>query len=150
MIYSQTVSKSGPLSDEKIERALSQGLAGKFSGQKVLVLIPDHTRSLPLPKLFRMVVRILADTRQLDFRVALGTHPGVSDESINRLVGITAEERDGAFRHIKLLNHAWNDPEALATLGMMDEEEIRQLSGRSWHESLPKNVEIAILQLCHA
>ena len=56
MILSQAVSKSGPLTGQAIRKTLSEGLAGKFTGRKVLVLIPDHTRSLPLPELFRIVV----------------------------------------------------------------------------------------------
>ena len=144
MINSQAVSKSGPLNDETAEKTLVEGLAGKFSGKKVLVLIPDHTRSLPLPKLFRLVVKILDDTRQLDFMVALGTHPGLPEESFNRLVGITAEERAGAFKHVGLFNHAWNDPNALVSLGMMQEDEIRSLAGKNWHDSLPKQVDIRI------
>ena len=68
-------------------------LDGQFTNQRVLVLIPDHTRSLPLPFLFRALVDVLHDTKQLDFMVALGTHPPLSEESLNKLVGITAEER---------------------------------------------------------
>ena len=34
---------------------------------------------------------------QLDFMVALGTHPPLAEESLNRLVGITAEERQTTF-----------------------------------------------------
>jgi nickel-dependent lactate racemase len=144
MIYSQAISKTGPLSDYDIRETLSGGLAGRFTGQKVLVLIPDHTRSLPLPKLFRMVVEILADARQLDFMVALGTHPGLSDESINRLVGITTEERTGIFKHIGLLNHAWDNPAELVSLGIMAQAEIRQIAGKDWHASLPEQVDIRI------
>ncbi|MBN1136908.1 MAG: DUF2088 domain-containing protein, partial [Anaerolineae bacterium] len=62
---------------------LAKGLGGRFTGQKVLVLIPDHTRSLPLPDLFRMVVEVLYDVRELNIMVALGTHPGYSEEGLN-------------------------------------------------------------------
>jgi lactate racemase len=144
MIQTQVVSQSGPLKDSNIRETLFGGLGGKFTGKKVLVLIPDHTRSLPLPKLFRMLIEILGDTRQLDFMVALGTHPGLSDESIQQLVGITAEERAGIFGHIGLLNHTWDNPSALTTLGVMGQDEIRQLAGGNWHPSLPDEVLIRI------
>ena len=144
MILSQSTSQSGPLSDDSIRQALSAGLAGRFSAKKVLVLIPDHTRSLPLPKLFRMLADVLQDARQLDFMVALGTHPALDSQSIQRLVGISAAERDGIFKHIGLLNHAWEDPAALASLGVMDDAEVRQIAGANWHESLPTQVDIRI------
>jgi len=144
MIHSQAVAEDTPLSDSTIQSALIEGLGGKFTGKKVLVLIPDHTRSLPLPKLFRLLVDVLRDARQLDFMVALGTHPGLSQEAINTLVGITPEERNGIFKHIGLLNHAWDDPAALVSIGAMEQDEIRQIAGSDWHESLPKSVEIRI------
>ncbi len=145
MIHSQSVAAPGQLlSEETIHSTLQQGLEGRFRGQRVLALIPDHTRSLPLPFLFRAVVDILQDVKQLDFMVALGTHPPLSEEALERLVGISAEERQGRFRQTGLLNHAWDDPSALITLGRMETEELRELAGPQWHPSLPPVVDIVI------
>lgn len=167
MLETQAIAQQGQLLAEKeIIEALDKGLAGKFSGQRILVLIPDHTRSLPLPFLFRSLVDVLHDTRQLDFMVALGTHPGLSDESMNQLVGITAEERSALnagkgigsssvsslakhplptpFPPVHLLNHAWDDPDTLTVLGVMEQDEIKQLAGDRWHSSLPDRVDIRI------
>ncbi len=135
---------SGLLSPETIRATLEKGLAGKFTGQKILVLIPDHTRSLPLPFLFRALVEILGDTRQLDFMVALGTHPPLSEENLNKLVGITAAERATIYKHIGLMNHAWDDPSFLTTLGVMEADEIKTIAGERWHPSLPERVDIRI------
>jgi hypothetical protein len=63
------------LDHQTIYETLSQVLVGRFSNQRVLALIPDHTRSLPLPELSRMTVDILHDVNQLDFMVALGNAP---------------------------------------------------------------------------
>src|SRR5574339_595159 len=92
------------LSAHDIRNSLSV-LERQFTHQRVLVLIPDHTRSLPLPLFFRSLVDTLDDVKQLDFMVALGTHPPLSEESIHKLVGITAEERNAKFRHIGLPTH---------------------------------------------
>ena len=147
MIYSQNSSPTGLLDHETVSETLSKGLSGRFTNQRVLVLIPDDTRSLPLPELFRMVVEILHDVRQLDFMIALGTHPAMPEERINRLVGVTAEERSTTFKHIGLFNHAWDNPEMLASLGIMDQDEIRQLAGMNWHPSLPDQVDIRLNKL---
>ena len=88
-----SVATSGLLSPETVRETLEKGLAGQFRGQKVLVLIPDHTRSMPLQFLFRTFFEILHDAKRLDFMVALGTHPTLGEENLNKLVGITAEER---------------------------------------------------------
>lgn len=132
------------LTPDEIRQALSHALEGQFGRQRLLILIPDHTRSLPLPFLFRALVEILRDARRLDFMVALGTHPPLSEESLRRLVGITAEERRTVFAKIGLLNHAWQDANALATIGTMERDEIQQLAGEYWHPTLPARVEIRL------
>ena len=147
MIYSQNYAPDGLLDENAVYQALALGLAGKFHGQKVLALIPDHTRSLPLPMLFRMLVDLLHDVRQLDFMIALGTHPAMTEQHIMKILGIDADERGGKYRNIGLLNHAWNDPDMLTSLGTMDKAEILQIAGDSWHPSLPEEVVIRINKL---
>ncbi len=144
MVETKAIAEQGLLSQDTIRATLAEGLAQKFVGQKVLILIPDHTRSLPLPFLFRTLVDLLHDTKQLDFMVALGTHPLLSDESLNKLVGITAEERSTVFKHIGLLNHEWNTSFALTSLGVIEQDEIKQIAGNNWHSSLPNEVNIRI------
>lgn len=131
------------LSDDEILNALNV-LAGQFNGQRLLVLIPDHTRSLPLPFLFRALVDILNGAKQLDFMVALGTHPPLGEDSLNKLVGITAVERATIFKHVGLLNHAWDNPSVLTSLGFIEQDEIKQIAGSRWHSSLPSEVDIRI------
>jgi nickel-dependent lactate racemase len=144
MVNAQAISQTGLLTNDQVMEVLTKGLGGQFTGQKVLVLIPDHTRSLPLPELFRMVVKILHDVREINFMVALGTHPGYSEADLNHLVGITAEERATTYRRVGLLNHAWDDAAALTSLGVLDQDEIKRLAGANWHSSLPDEVNIRI------
>jgi lactate racemase len=145
MIPSQALSVSDQLlSEDQIIETLHKGLDGQFHRQRLLVFIPDHTRSLPLPFLFRSLVGVLHDTKQLDFMVALGTHPPLSQEHLNKLVGITAEERSNTFKDVRLLNHEWTTPSALTSLGVMEQDEIKQLAGQNWHPSLPDEVNIRI------
>jgi nickel-dependent lactate racemase len=140
----QSIASTGFLSDETIYETIKKGLAGKFAGDKILVLVPDHTRSFPLPYLFRTLVEILHNARQLDFMVALGTHPPLLEESLNTLVGITASERNLTYNKIGLLNHEWDNPSALVTLGIMEQDEICAIAGDHWHPSLPKRIPIRI------
>ncbi len=144
MIIAQAIAETGLLTHDEVMDVLTRGLGGRFTGQKVLVLIPDHTRSLPLPELFRMVVEVLHDVGQLTFMVALGTHPGYTEIGLNQLVGITPEERATTFRHVNLINHAWNDPAALTSLGVLEQDEIKRLAGPNWHPSLPAEINIRI------
>jgi nickel-dependent lactate racemase len=135
------------LPETTIRETLETGLRHQFTNAKVLVLIPDHTRTIPLPMLFRQVVDILADTRQLDFMVALGTHPPLSEESLCHLVGITPEERATTYRHIGLLNHAWDDPGQLAQIGVLEKAQIQGIAGDAWHPSLGDDTPVRINKL---
>jgi len=147
MIDAQKYNSDGLLAREEIFTTLEKGLKGKFSDGKVLALIPDHTRSLPLPMLFEMVVDILNDVKQLDFMVALGTHPALSSDALNKLVGISEEERKTRYKDVGLFNHAWDDPAMLTSIGVMQQDEIKVIAAKDWHSSLPTQIDIQINRL---
>jgi len=144
MLTAAAQATTGTLSDDAIRQTVLAGLEGRFTGQRVLVLIPDRTRTLPLPPLFRLVVDALRDARQVDVMVALGTHLPLSDEALNALVGITPGERATTFSHIRLLNHAWDNPDALATIGTITQDRVKALAGEVWHPSLGGDVPVRI------
>ena len=144
MLTAAAQATTGTLSDDAIRQTVLAGLEGRFTGQRVLVLIPDRTRTLPLPPLFRLVVDALRDARQVDVMVALGTHLPLNDDSLNALVGITPGERATTFSHIRLLNHAWDNPDALATIGTITQDRVKALAGEVWHPSLGGNVPVRI------
>lgn len=143
----------GLLSEDLIRETLHDGLAGQFAGARVLALIPDRTRTLPLPQLFPLLVECLADTRQLDFMVALGTHPPLSEAELCGLVGLTPAEYRERYPHIQLLNHDWDNPAALTELGVISDDQLRELCGPAWHHSLGGDVKVnlnrAVLEYDH-
>lgn len=154
MIVAQAVAPADQLlSDDTIQQTLHQGLEGKFNGEKVLVLIPDHTRTIPLPQLFRYLVDILQAAKQLDFMVALGTHPALSDEQLCSLVGITADERQTTYKHIGILNHNWDSADALTHIATLPQSQIQAIAGDRWHPTLggdvPVNINKSILDYDH-
>lgn len=132
------------LDADTIRQTLTSSLERQLTGQKVLVLIPDHTRTIPLPQLFRYLVEILHDTSQLDFMVALGTHPPLNEAHLQQLVGITAEERQTTYRHVGLLNHAWDSANTLATIATLPQSQIQELAGDRWHPTLGGDVAVNI------
>jgi nickel-dependent lactate racemase len=101
----------------------------KLEGRRVLLVIPDLTRTCPLDLLFRVIGRrLLGRVRALDVMVALGTHPPMPMDQIYRRVGITAEEHAAAYPGVRFFNHAWDDPDALMRLGEIPADEIRALT----------------------
>lgn len=143
-VHQAIAADDGTLPESEVRQTLTQALQRRFTGKRVLTLIPDHTRSVPLPLLFEIVTDALADTKQLDFMVALGTHPPLSDERLNQLVGITSEQRQGRYKHIGLLNHAWDHPDTLHSVGSLPQSRIKEIAGDRWHPTLGGDVDVSL------
>src|SRR5262245_44367016 len=86
--------------------------AGEFRVRTRMLIVPEATRTVPLPLLFDAVYQLLRSAvRQIDVLVALGTHPPMNERQICRLLGISDEERGALFATLELYNHEWDRPE---------------------------------------
>jgi nickel-dependent lactate racemase len=139
------------LSDRETEDILARGLSGlPLDGRRVLILIPDGTRTMPLPMFFRLLVKHLHPrARALTFLIALGTHPPMSEGAILKLLGLTAEERAETYGEVAVINHAWQDPQALVTLGEIPAADIAELSQGLFHQPVPVRLNRLILDYDH-
>jgi nickel-dependent lactate racemase len=128
---------SGYLASEEVAELVSEGVARlDLAGQRVLCLVPDGTRTMPMPLLFTLLERELAPrVPALDFLVALGTHPAMSDAQLGRLMG--RDVKDGRAGRSLVLNHRWSDPGAFAHLGTIPAGEIAELSGGRLRQDVP-------------
>jgi len=101
-----------------------------LEGKKVLLIVPDGTRTAPVGLMFRTVYDLIGDTTaSLDVMIALGTHQPMSEEAINRRLEISAAERAGKYVKVRCLNHTWDDPASLQTIGTIAAQQIGELSG---------------------
>ncbi|MEW5870184.1 MAG: lactate racemase domain-containing protein [Chloroflexota bacterium] len=139
------------LNESEITAIITSGLEKlPLDGRKVLVIIPDHTRTMPLPMFFRLLTQQLSGrVAALDFLVALGTHPPLSEEQLQKLLGITPEQRASRYQHVRLLNHAWDDPHALVTLGVISKAEMQNLSQGMLAVDVPVRLNRLILEYDH-
>ena len=127
----------GYLATEEVLRLIARGLeALPLDGRRVIVLIPDGTRTMPMPQVFDTLERTLAPrTRALDYLVALGTHPPMSDAQLSRLVGRTVA--DGFAGRARIFNHQWDNPAALIHLGSIPAREIAALTAGRLRQDVP-------------
>lgn len=127
----------GWLEPEAAVRTAEDGLARlDVDGRRVLVLIPDGTRTMPMPLMFETIERALAPrVAALDFLVALGTHVPMNDEQLSRLVGRRVV--DGRAGDRRIFNHRWDDPASFAALGTIPAGEIANLTGGRLQEDVP-------------
>ena len=120
----------------------------ELDGQRVLVLIPDGTRTMPMPLFFDILDQELGSrTASLDFLVALGTHPPMSDVELTRLIGRTVS--NGSAGRSRIYNHRWDDPEALVTLGEISAEEVAKMTGGRLNRAVPVRLNRLILDYDH-
>lgn len=124
------MSKSG-LNQLEIRKILREGLpAESFRDKKILLIVPDHTRTAPVGLLFKEVHAWIGPVaQQLDVMVALGTHPPMSEEAICHRLDLSPEEKKKSYPGVRLLNHAWDDDRVLVEIGKIPASEIRDLTG---------------------
>ncbi len=108
-----------------VERSL-QTLA--VDRKKVLILIPDGTRSMPMPIAFNLFEELLAPrTAALDYLVALGTHQPMTDNQLSVRIGRPVV--DGMCGSSHIFNHEWSDAGVFAQVGTIPAQEIEQITG---------------------
>ncbi len=106
--------------------------------KRVLLVVPDSTRTAPIGLLFRAIFAALGErTSAFDVMIALGTHPPMSDEQINARLEISAFERETTYASVHCFNHEWNNPDALSLLGTIPASEISELSGGLFSMDVP-------------
>lgn len=134
------------LNEQDVRETVASALdAAGLAGKRVLLIVPDSTRTAPIGLLFRVIHDLIGrEAAALDVMIALGTHPPMSDEAILRRLEITAAERAGRYARVRMRNHSWDDPAALTLLGTIPAGEIRELSGGLFEMDVPVTINRAI------
>ncbi|MBP7934336.1 MAG: DUF2088 domain-containing protein [Phycisphaerae bacterium] len=144
-------SETARLSDADICQVVAKALGGaRLSGKRVLAIIPDHTRSGPTGLLFRAIAdTLVGKAAAIDFLIALGTHPPMSEEKINELLGMVGGERAARYASVQVFNHHWNSPEALTPIGMLTRSRVEELSGGLLSMEVPVLINKLVLAYDH-
>ena len=135
------------LTEAEIEEILANGLEqANLDGKRVVIIIPDSTRTGPIPLMFHLFTQMLRGrVAQLDFLVALGTHSLMSDAALNKLVGITAEERATTYEEVGLYNHVWNQDDTFATVATITQDEVEEITSGMLSMEVPVTVNRRVL-----
>ena len=118
------------LSDDEVRSLIAEGLdPAAFKNQRILVIIPDGTRSAPIPLMFKSLYAHLGDhVSRLDYLIALGTHRPMTEVAIEKLVGVSKAERQKNYPKSEVYNHAWDKPEQLKVVGEISSQTMRELT----------------------
>ena len=137
------VAPSGEALDPaKVRELITRACPAKsHRGQRILLIVPDGTRTAPVGLMFQALVAQLAPAaRKIDVMIALGTHPAMTEAEINTRLEISADERATTYRGVEFINHEWDNPAALRDLGCIPAEEIRALSGGRFALEVPVHI----------
>jgi len=148
MALIETISGGLTLAEEKIREIIeTQTPPSLYEGKRVLVLTPDGTRTCPLPMMVRILREVIgARAARLDFMVALGTHPIMTEEEILKLYGIDAAGRKGTFGQSSFFCHRWDRPETFQRIGELTEEDVETISGGLLRERVPVDINKKIFE----
>ena len=130
------------MTDDQVAERIGQACPShNYHNKKVLLIVPDGTRTAPLGMVFRLLYQqIGCVAKAFDVLIALGTHQPMNDDAILRRLEISADERNTTYRGVRIFNHEWNNPAALQFIGVIPAAEIDALSGGLF--SMDVNVEV--------
>src|SRR5258708_14664776 len=116
---SQLAPAGAYLSADQARELIAQACPAKdYKDKKVLLIVPDATRTCPLGILFTgLFDQIGGATRAFDVMIALGTHQPMSEEAICERLEITLDARRAKYAGVRVFNHEWDNPAALRKVG---------------------------------
>jgi nickel-dependent lactate racemase len=119
------------LTEDELRRFVRAQLdAAELDGKSVCLVIPDGTRSSPLPLLLDAVCSALAGrVKRLTAVVALGTHQPMSEPALAHHLGYSERGLEATYPGLTVLNHEWWTPDTFVELGTISAERVRELSG---------------------
>ena len=121
-----TGAKEQFLSLSDLRRIMIQGFQSlDLADKKVLFIIPDGTRTMPMPDMFAIIQQELT-AQQVDFLVALGTHQPMTDEQLSNHLGVAVV--DGRVGDSHIYNHHWENEDTFTQVGTIPASEIEELS----------------------
>lgn len=141
MTVSATATSTGPvttaggprglLTADEVTRFVSEQLAAAdLDGRSVCLVIPDGTRSCPLPLLLSAVHGALhGRVRRLTALVALGTHAAMDEQALASHLGYRPGALAERYPGLTVLNHRWWEPADFASVGTIPATRVGELSG---------------------
>jgi len=147
VMLKEKISLQDNLSEDELGGFMAEALANiDVDRKKVLVVIPDSTRTMPLHIFYRLMHERLGHrVGELSYLIALGTHQPMSDEAIDRMLGRAGSE----IPRYRVYNHRWDDPNQLREIGWISKAEVEKISGGLFGEDVPVHINKLIYDYDH-
>lgn len=118
------------VSTGEVEHFVAEQLAATdVDGRSVCIIVPDATRTCPVPVLLRAVHAALhGRVSRMTVLIALGTHQPMSEQALGRHLGYSPGALDRTYPGMSVVNHAWWEPSTFAHLGTVSAARLAELS----------------------
>jgi lactate racemase len=118
------------LQPEQVSEFVAAAIAGaEVENKRVCLVVPDGTRTCPLPLLLQAMRDGLATASHVTVVIALGTHQGMSEDHLARHLGYQPDTLEEMYPGWQILNHEFWLPETFTTVGTIGADRIAELTG---------------------
>ena len=141
-LLSASAQKGSAVSAAQVTDLVAQACPARdYRGKKVLLIVPDATRTAPVGLMFQTLFQqIGAATANFDILIALGTHQPMSEAAICERLDISAAERATTYSTVRFFNHEWDNPAALTNIGTLTKADTRELSDGLFELDVPVEI----------
>jgi nickel-dependent lactate racemase len=139
---------NGVLSEQQVTEFIAESLGAlDLDGRSVCVVVPDATRSCPLPMLFAAIYEALdGRVSAMTALIALGTHAPMSQVQLAGWLGYPPARVEDRYPGLRVLNHHWHDPRTFVDLGTISADRIAELSGGLLHTAVDVTLNRAVAE----
>jgi nickel-dependent lactate racemase len=136
------------LDEEQVRAFVAEQLrAEDLDGRSVCVVVPDGTRSCPLPLLLDAVHGALhGRVSRLTVLIALGTHAAMGERELAAHIGYDEGRSEQRYPGTTVLNHAWWDPDTFASVGVVGADRVAELSGGLLRQEVDVRLNRAVVE----
>ena len=130
-------SPDSDLDNAEMQQIVEQALGAVPRGSRVLAIIPDKTRDDNTHILFPFAAKILErnGAAKFDALVAQGTHSPMTEAEKFAKIGVADRAEFPLLGDI--YDHLWDDPAELVTIGELPADQVTQITGGLFTESIP-------------
>src|ERR1700741_3774832 len=108
-VVSKTAEPGTTLSARDVQSLIGRVCPAKdYQGKRVVLIIPDGTRTAPIGLLFKTLhAQIGSVTNAFDVLIELGNNPPMSDKAICERLEISGGELSTKYANVRVFNHQW-------------------------------------------
>ena len=138
----------GVLTTQQVSEFITGQLeAADVDGKSVCILVPDGTRTCPLPMLLRAVhAALVGRASRMTTLIALGTHQPMGEEALARHLGYDVGRLAETYPGMSVINHEWWDPATFADLGTIPASRLAELSDGRLTMDVPVHLNRAVVE----